>query len=77
MDQTTTETRTVPRGVPPEQPVELVRVTRSLIRWGVAVLALIAGLLSANAWLLWNISRSDEARRVEFVQLLTRIAEGK
>ncbi len=74
---TTTETRAVGRGWPPEQPVELVRVRPLLLWTGTVALVLLVALSGIIAWKLCAMVEADEARRIEVVQLLTRIAEGR
>ena len=76
MDTTTgLKTERTPQGWPPEQPVELVRVKPLLLWTGTCALVLLVGLSAVIAWQLCAMQRADETRRVDMMNVLSRIAD--
>lgn len=70
MDQATSRTDAPPRGWPPEQPVEIVRVSPRLLWIGTGALVALVALSALIAWQLHRIIVADEQRRDVIVDAL-------
>lgn len=70
MDTTASRTDAPPRGWPPEQPVEIVRVSPRLLWIGTGALVVLVALSSLIAWQLERMLASDEMRRAEILEAL-------